>query len=57
MDIEQPAGDSYEKLLADTLSLMDDGLSKMSPAERTKAIADIHAIAEGIRNREVQSAG
>jgi len=51
------SGDSYQNLLADVMREMNGGLSEMPEAERTSAIAQIHAIAENVRKRQEQSAG
>ncbi len=50
-------GDSYESLLADVMREIDGGLSQMTEADRSGAIAQIHAIAENVRSRQEQSAG
>ena len=44
--------DSYDSLLADVMSEMNAGLSKMSGPEREEAVAEIHAIAENVRKRQ-----
>lgn len=44
--------DSYDGLLADVMSEMTIGLSKMSKPEREEAICEIHAIAENVRKRQ-----
>jgi len=44
-----PVADTYDSLLADVISEMNVGLSKMSKPERKEAIAGIHAIAENVR--------
>ena len=49
------SGDSREKLLKDVMREMNIGLDEMSPTERASAIANIHAIAENIRKRQVES--
>jgi len=59
-DIETTAsrsGDSREKLLADLMREADVNLDRMPAAERARALAEIHAIAEGVRKRQEQSAG
>lgn len=50
---EKPgAADSYESLLADVMSEMTEGLSKMSRQEREEANEEIHTIAENVRKRQ-----
>jgi hypothetical protein len=48
------SGDSREKLLADVMEEINSGLSKMTPKNRSKAVAEIHAIADGVRQRQGQ---
>jgi hypothetical protein len=50
------AGDSHGKLLNDVMQEISAGLEGMSASDRTHAIAQIHSIAENVRNRQAQSA-
>lgn len=52
--VASPSQDSYEKLLEDVTSEMDAGLSQMSARKRSKAVAEIHAIAENVRLRRAK---
>jgi hypothetical protein len=54
---EPQPGDSYQNLLADVMSEVNSGLAEMPAAERSGAIAQIHAIAENVRKRQEQSTG
>ena len=46
------SGDSREKLLKDVMREIGIGLEGMSPTERTRAITDIHSIAENVQKRQ-----
>jgi hypothetical protein len=46
------SGDSREKLLKDVMREIGIGLEGMNPSERTRAIAEIHSIAENVRKRQ-----
>jgi hypothetical protein len=45
------SGDSREQLISDVLREINAGIDEMPAGERTRAIADIHAIAENVRKR------
>ena len=50
------SGDSRDKLLKDVMREINAGLEGMPPVDRKRAIKDIHAIAENVRQRQVKSA-